>query len=111
MKVKTHLITTEQYDEYEVRWHKKLSAQKPKFDEHGNLQFAVLSNRGRLNIKTFDLKHLETAAKRFTQPRGRGALTTDKGYIYLKTEDDKEVLLATVIHNHIRKYAPMYDEL
>ena len=111
MKVKTHLIVVDQYDEYNVRWIKKLSEQKPKFDEHGNLQFAVLSNKGRLDIKTFDLKYLEKAAKKFTYPRGRGAITTDKGYIYLKTADDKEVLLAVVSHNHIRKYSQMYDEL
>lgn len=111
MKVKTHLITTDQYDEYEVKWVGKLSEQKPKFDENGNLQFAILSSKGRLNINTFDLKYLETAAKRFTYPRGREALTSDRGDIYLKTEDDKEVLLATVVHKHIRKYAPMYDEL
>lgn len=110
MLVKTHLIVKDQYDEYQVKWIKRLSEQKPKFDEHGNLQFAILSGKGRLEVKTFDLAYLEKVAKKYTYPRGRSALTTDKSDIYLKTEDG-EVLLATVVHDHIRKYSPMYDEL
>lgn len=111
MLVKTHLITTDQYDEFDVRWVKKLSSQKPLFDNNGNLQFAVLSNKGRLEVHTFDLAYLESQAKKFTWPRGRKAITTDKARIYLKTEDGDEVLMAIITHDHIRKYSPMYDEL
>lgn len=61
-------------------------------------------------MNTIDLLEVERQAKKFTYPRGRGSVTTDKGFIYVK-EDDGEKLLGVVVHNHIRKYAPMYDEL
>lgn len=112
MLVKTHLIVTDQWDDYEVRWIKKLSSiENPKLDESGYPIFAILSNKGRMEIKTFDMNYLETSAKKFTLPRGRGSLTQDKGYIYIKTVDGDEILLAVVTHSHYRKYAPMFDDI
>lgn len=110
MLVKTHLIVTDQYDEYEVNWVKRLVDSKPKLDEHGFPTFSVVTNKGRIDIKTFDINYLEKRAKAYTFPKGRGAVTSDKGYIYIK-EEEGEVLLAVVSHTHIRKYAPMYDDI
>lgn len=107
---KTHLIVIDQYDEYEVKWVHRLVDTNPKLDERGYPTFAILSNKGRMELKTFDMNYLEKQAKKFTYPRGRGALTTDKGYIYIK-EENEEVLVAVVTHRHIRKYAPMFDEI
>lgn len=110
MKVKTHLIVTDQYDEYEVKWHKPLRMANPKL-VNGMPVFILISNSGRMELNTIDLSYLEKTAKRFTAPKGRGKLTVDKTSIYIKEVDGNEKLMATVTHNHIRKYAPMYDEL
>ena len=112
MLVKTHLIVTDQWDDYQISWVKFLrQITNPKLDGRGYPTFVIISNQGRIEIKTFDMNYLTNSAKKFTFPRGRGAFTQDKGYIYIKTVDDSEVLLGVVTHNHIRKYAPMFDEV
>ena len=110
MLVKTHLIVVDQYDEYKVRWTKRLIETKPKLNENGLPVFIVASSKGRIEVPTLNMNYLEKMAKKFTYPRGRGSITTDKGYIYIK-EEDNEVLIGVVEHNHIRKYSQMYDEL
>lgn len=110
MKVKTHLIVTDQWDEYDVKWTKKLVDLNPVFTSDNKLKFAIVSNKGRLEINTMDFNYLTKQAKRFTFPRGRGALTTDKGWIYVKTNSGEE-LIGVVTHRHIRKYNEMWDEV
>lgn len=110
MKVKTHLITKDQYDEYTVKWHGRLIDTKPEL-KNGMPVWVLQRTSGRMEINSIDLKYIETMAKKFTRPRGRGSLTSDRTLIYIKELDGKEKHVATVIHNHIRKYAPMYDEL
>lgn len=110
MKVKTHLITTEQYDEYTVKWHGRLVDTNPDL-KNGMPVWVLQRTNGRMEINTIDLAYLEKQAKHFTYPRGRGSLTTDRTLIYIKEVGGNEKLVATVTHNHIRKYAPMYDEL
>ena len=48
-------------------------------------------------------------AKKITCPRGRAAVTTDKAYIYIQEVDNHETLVGVVTHNHVKKYAPMFD--
>ena len=110
MLVKTHLIVTDQYDEYETRWVKRLIETNPIFNEKGLPIFIITSNKGRIEVPTLNMNYLEKMAKKFTYPRGRGAVTKDKGYIYIK-EEDKETLIGVVEHRHIRKYNQMYDEV
>lgn len=110
MLVKTHLIVKDQWDEYDIRWVKRIIDVNPILDKYGYPTFAIVSNQGRVELKTFDMAYLTNYAKGWTLPKGRGARTTDKGFIYIK-EAQGEVLMAVVEHNHIRKYAPMYDEL
>lgn len=110
MLVKTHLIVKDQWDEFDVRWVRRLKDVTPKLDKLGYPTFIVFSNYGRVEIPTFDIKYVENQAKKFACPKGRGSFTTDKSYIYIKTEDD-DVLLGVVTKNHFRKYAPMYDEI
>ena len=43
MKVKTHLIVTDQYDEYGTRWVRPLSTVEPEFNGQGTLTFAIIS--------------------------------------------------------------------
>ena len=43
MLVKTHLIVVDQYDEYKVRWTKRLIETKPKLNENGLPVFIVAS--------------------------------------------------------------------
>ena len=110
MKVKTHLIVTDQWDEYSVKWIKRLVDVNPKLDSYGYPTFYLVSNNGRVEVKTFDMAYLVRYAKNFTRPKGRGSCSTDKGLILI-LEEQGETLMATVEHNHFRKYAPMYDEL
>ena len=111
MRVKTHLIVTDQYDEYEVKWHKRLLDSNPKLTNGMPTFILIRHSGGRMELNTINLLYLEKMAKKFTFPKGRGSVTTDKTDIYIKEVDDNEKLMATVTHNHIRKYAPMYDEL
>lgn len=109
MKVKTHLIITDQWDDFIVKWHKRIVDLKPKIDSYGYPTFIIVAGGVRTEMKTFNIFDVEHKAKQQTYPRGRGSLTSDTGYIYLVCEED-EVLLGTIIHNHVRKYSPMYDE-
>lgn len=111
MRVKTHLIVTNQYEEYSVKWHRRLLDSNPKLINGVPLFILIRHSGGRMELNTIDLPYLEKAAKKFTFPRGRGSVTTDKTDIYIKEVDGNEKLMATVTHNHIRKYAPMYDEI
>lgn len=111
MRVKTHLIVTEQFDEYGTRWVRRLIDTNPEFNSEGTLTFAILSNKGRIEMKTFDINSVQRMAQKFTEPKGRGALTSDKSYIYIKEMGGKETLIGVVQHDHIRRYAPMYDEI
>jgi len=110
MLVKTHLIVTDQYDDYRIKWVRRLIDTHPKLNDKGLPTFVIIANQGRLEMNTVNMGDVAAQAKKFTFPRGRGAITTDKGFIYIK-EEKEEVLLGVVIHDHIRKYAPMYDEV
>lgn len=108
--VKTHLIVTDQYDEYGMNWVGRLIDIKPKIDRQGMLEFAFVSSCGRMEVKTsFDMKYITKLAQKFTYPRGRQSVTTDKCWVYIKTEDGGETLIAVAKHDHIKKYAPMFD--
>lgn len=109
MKVKTHLIIKEHWNEYNVKWFGNLKDAKPILDEKGWLTFVIVSSNGRFELKTLDMKYLTETAKKVTYPHGRAAQTEDKGYVYVK-EINGEKLIGVVSHKHIRKYAPMYDE-
>ncbi len=111
MMVKTHLIVTEQNDDYRVKWVKKLIDLYPIIDSYGNFTFNIVVDGHRVEIKTHDMNYLIERAKKNTRPKGRGALTTDEAKIYIKEQSGKETLVAIVTHIHTRKYAPMYDEI
>ena len=108
--VKTHLIVKAQYEEYDVKWTGRLLDCKPDL-KNGMPVFVIIANNGRMEMNTIDLAAVELQAKKFTCPKGRGAVTTDKGFIYIKEVGGNEKVLGVVVHKHIRKYAPMYDEL
>lgn len=110
MKVKTHLITIEQHDNYYIKWLKSLGSCKPLLSKSGLPTFIITSNKGRLEIETLNMIYLESVMKKHTQPKGKEALTSDTGYIYIK-EKDKEVLVGILTHDHVREYAPMFDEI
>ncbi len=108
--IKTHLIVTGQWEEYDIKWCGRLLDVNPIL-KNGMPIFVIIANGGRMELNTIDLAAVENAAKKFTCPKGRGSVTTDKGFIYVKAQGGEEKLLGVVVHNHIRKYAPMYDEL
>lgn len=108
--VKTHLIVTDQYDEYGMRWIGRLIDIKPKLDEQGRLEFIFISSCGRKEIKSyFDASFITRIAQKYTYPRGRQSVTTDKCWVYVKTAGGEEKMIAVARHDHIKKYAPMFD--
>lgn len=111
MRVKTHLIVTDQYENYSVKWHKRLIDSNPKLVNGMPIFILIRHSGGRMELNTINLSYLEETAKRFSFPRGRESITVDKVDIYIKENNNSEKLMATVTHNHIRKYAPMYDEI
>lgn len=108
--VKTHLIVTDIHEEYSIDWSGKILDAKPKFKNNKPI-FAIVSTGGRIEVNTANMKRVEECAKLLTIPKGRQAITTDKAYIYIIEENDNEMLLGTLTHNHIKSYAPMYDKV
>lgn len=107
--VKTHLIITDIHEEYHMNWCGKLIDAKPAFDKNGLPIFIIISSKGRVEMSTVNMNHLENCAKRLTCPKGRKAVSTDKAYIYLKEVDGNEKLLGILTHKRVKSFAPMYD--
>ena len=108
--VKTHLIVTDIHEEYSVNWFGSIMNTKPLI-ENGLPVFIIISSTNRLELNTADIKQIEDCAKRITNPKGRQSITTDKARIYIKEEDENEVYIGVVEHNHVKTYAPMYDKV
>lgn len=107
--VKTHLIITSIQEEYEVNWCARIIDTKPLL-RNGKPQFIIISQQGRIELNTLDIKELERNAKLLTYPKGRAAITSDTSYIYIKEIENKETLIGVVVHKRIKKFAPMYDK-
>lgn len=110
VRLKTHLIVTDVHEEYHIDWVGKIKDTKPKF-KNGRPVFVVVGTQGRMEVNTTDMVRLENCAKLLTQPKGRAGFTSDKARIYIQEEDDNEVLIGILTHNHIKSYAPMYDRV
>ena len=54
---------------------------------------------------------LERRAKLITEPRGRGAVSTDTARIYIREENGHDKLLGKVVHDRVKTYAPMFDKV
>ena len=89
--VKTHLIVTSIHEEFTIKWCGRIIDTKPIFKN--------------------DMHVFIECAKKITCPRGRAAVTTDKAYIYIQEVDNHETLVGIVTHNHVKKYAPMFDSV
>lgn len=108
--IKTHLIVTDIHEEYSINWSGKILDAKPKFKNNKPI-FVIVASGGRMEVNTADMSRVERCAKLLTTPKGRQAITTDKAYIYILEENDHEMLLGTLTHNHVKSYAPMYDKV
>lgn len=109
-KVKTHLIITDIHEEFNINWCGRLMDSNPLLQK-GLPIFVVVGGAGRIELNTIDMKEIEYWGKRMTDPRGRESFTTDKSYIYIKEKDKNEKLVCVITHNHIKQYAPMFDEV
>ena len=108
IKLKTHLIVTDVHEEYHIKWTGHLKDTRP-YLKNGLPVFIIVGADGRMELNTIDMQLIEHCAKNLTHPRGRGAFSTDSAYIYILEEDEKETLMGTVIHDHIKQYQQMYD--
>ena len=108
--IKTHLIVTDVQNEYDINWCGKIIDSKPLFKNNKPV-FVIVGSEGRLELNTTDMTELEKWAKKYTQPHGRSAVSTDSSRIYLVEEDGNEKLLGIVTHNRIKKYAQMMDKV
>lgn len=108
--LKTHLIVTDIHEEYYVDWCGCLDNTIPLFKNNMPI-FIIISSKGRVELNTFNISELEKCAKRLTHPKGRGAVTIDKSYIYVKEINGNETLVGIVTHRHVKTFAPMYDKI
>lgn len=108
--IKTHLIVTDVHEEYSIKWCGKIIDTNPIL-KNGKPVFVVIGRDSRVELNTVDMKQIENCAKRLTQPKGRAAATTDQAFIYIKEVGGKETCIGVVTHKHIKKYAPMYDQV
>lgn len=111
MMVKTHLIITDIHEEYHMDWCGKLFDAKPFLNENGMPMFIIISSQSRIELNTIDINYLERCAKKLTSPKGRGAISMDKAYIYIKEVDGNEKLLGILTHKRVKSFAPMYDKV
>lgn len=109
VKINTHPIVKETHEEYHMNWCGKLKNTHPKIVKD-NPVFVVRTSKKRVELNTIDMTLIERTAKRITDPRGRNAVTTDKAYVYIQEEGDKETLMGILTHNHVKSYGQMYDE-
>lgn len=106
--VLTHLIVTNICNKYYIEWCGKIADTKPKFI-NGKPLFIIISSESRVELNTTDMIELERRAKLITEPRGRGAVSTDTARIYIREENGHDKLLGRVIHDRVKSFAPMYD--
>lgn len=111
MLMKTHLITIDQWDEYEVKWHKSLASINPVLNKDGLPTFILKTLDGRFEFTTLDIKYIVRQAKRLTKVKGREAVTIGRTFICVKTGNTSDIQLGTVYRKHTRKYAPMFDDV
>ena len=109
--VKTHLIIKDIHEEYDMNWCGKLFDAKPALNENGMPTFIIIGSQNRMEINTIDINYLERCAKKLTSPKGRGAVSTDKAYIYIKEVGGNEKLLGILTHKRVKTFAPMYDKV
>lgn len=109
IKVNTHPIVVGSHEEYDIEWCGRIIDTKPKM-ENGMPVFLIRSKEGGMELNTIDMKMVEHVAQKMTNPCGRGGVITDRAFIYIIEEDDKQTLLGIVTHAHIREYRSMYDE-
>lgn len=106
--IKSHLIVTDIHSEYDISWCGRMQDTDPIFVNNAPV-FIVRSGGHRIELNTWDMKKLEEMAKRFTAPKGRGAISKDKAHIYLKETNGKETLMGVITHRKVKTFAPMYD--
>ena len=109
--VKTHLIIKDIQNEYHMNWCEKLFDAKPALNENGMPTFIIVSSQSRIELNTIDINYLERCAKKLTFPKGRGAISTDKAYVYIKEVGGNEKLLGILTHKRVKTFAPMYDKV
>ena len=106
--LKTHLICTGISEEYFVKWCGKLANVNP-FLKNDLPIFIIVGADGRMELNTIDIKTIEKCAKNLSHPRGRESFTTDCVRIYMLDENENEVLMGKVFHNHVKQYQQMFD--
>ena len=106
--IKTHLIITDIHEEFEMKWQGRIIDTNPLL-KNGIPIFVIISSGGRIELNTIDMKKIEDNAKLLTRPRGREAVTSDRAYIYIKEIDNKQTLVGTLLHKHVKTFAPMFD--
>lgn len=110
VKIKSHLIVKDVHEEYSIEWKDSIINTKPKF-KNNMLIFQIRGNGGRCEVNTMDIKLVEKMAKKMSKPKGRQAVTTDVVRISIEEEDGNEKLIGLLTHNHVKTYAPMYDNV
>ena len=104
--VSTRLICIGCDDEYQMKWVRKIIDTNPIFVDN-QLSFVIIGSNSRIEVNTMDFKRLENIAKRITVPKGRGSVSTDKAYIYIKEIGGGDKLMGVLTHNRIKTFVPV----
>lgn len=110
VSIKTHLIITDIHSEYDINWCGKFKDINPLLINDKPV-FILISSTKRMELNTWDIKRIEEMGKHITVPKGRGAVSTDKTYVYLKEINNNEKLMCVITHNRVKRYAPMFDKV
>lgn len=108
VKLKTHLIITDIHEDYNMNWCGRIMDARPLIRD-GKPLFIIVGSKGRVETDKVDIAHLEKVAKLLTQPKGKGAISSDTARIYVRQEDNTDMLLGILTHRTIKTFAPMYD--
>lgn len=108
--IKSHLIVTDIHSEYHIRWLGRMIDIKPEL-KNGKPIFIVVGGGGRMELNTTDMLRVEKCAKLVSQPKGRGAVSTDTTRIYIREVDDTERLMGILTHDRVKEYSQMYDKV
>lgn len=108
--VKTHLIVTDVQEEYKMKWCGCIIDTKPKFKDNKPI-FILIGSGSRVELNTINMEEIERCAKHLTVPKGRGAISTDKVYVYIVEENEHNTLIGIFTHNRIKHYSQMFDKV
>lgn len=109
-ELQTRWIVTDVEDSYSVKWIKTMKEIYPMF-KNNKFIFIVVGGNGRMEINTNDMTRVEKCAKMMSYPKGRAAVTSDTVRIFVRQQDESEVLMGFLKHERAKTFAPIIERI